>query len=141
MVNVTTLNTTMIDPGATSYVPYEIWVVVFFITILFLVWILMKWPGYQFVSIITVILSGAMAWLSGFIEFHQVETVTFSTGDTSVIPISTIYQPTWLSYIFMGFFFVSIILVIAHMYDYYIARQPEWKQRRYYKDYDYKGRY
>lgn len=130
--NITTLNTTTIDPGNQAYVPFEIWAIAFGIALLFMVWSLMGWKGYQFVSFISVILSGAMAWLSGFIEFHQVETVTFADGNTSVIPISTLYQPTWISYIFLAFFVVSIIIAVANMYDYYIARQPEWKQDRYY---------
>lgn len=131
MANITTLNTTIIDPGMQAYVPFEIWLVIVLLTVFFFVHALIGKSGTNITAIIAVVLSGVSAWISGFIEFKYLETITFADGNTSVIPISYVSHPTWVSYIMLGFFFVSIVLAWRNVYNEYMASQPEWKQRRY----------
>lgn len=129
--NITTLNTTIIDSGDQAYIPFEVWAVLFIITVFFFFHALVGKNNTNITSIIAVILSAVTAWISGFIEFKYVETITYTDGNTSIIPFSYVAHPTWLSYIMLGFFFVSIVLTWRNVYNEYIASQPEWKQRRY----------
>ena len=131
MANITTLNTTIIDPGDLAYVPFEIWLVLFVLTFVFFFHAIIARNNTDITAVLTTVLAAVTAYISGFIEFSVVEAVTFTDGNTSVVPVSYISHPTWMAYIMLGVFFVGILLVWKNVYEVYFARKSEFRQGRY----------
>jgi len=134
MANITILNTTVITPGIVSYVPLEIWLVMVALTMCFFFHALLGKTNTDITAVISVVMTGATAWLSGFIDLHTVHTVPLNTstpGEIGVVPVSYIVSPTWFSLLMLGFFFVSIVLVYRNVYLMHLTRRPQWKQERY----------
>ena len=128
MTNITTLNTTVINPNDLAYVPWEIWAVLFFLTFIFFFHAIIAQKNTDITAVITVILAGVTAWISGFIEFSYVETLAVN-NTTNVVPVSYITHPTWLSYIMLGVFFVSIVIAWKNVYEIYFLKEKQYKMK------------
>lgn len=131
MANITTLNTTVIDPGDLAYVPFEVWLVLFILTFVFMFHAIIAKNNTDITACITTVLAAVTAWISGFIEFSTVEAVTFADGNTTVVPVSYIAHPIWLAYIMLGVFFVGILLVWKNVYEVYFVGNKNYRQGRY----------
>ena len=131
MANVTLYNTTLVETGLTSYVPWEIWLVMVILTMIFFLHALLAKDNADITAILAVVLSGVTAWISGFIDFHSTQAVLDASGDIAIIPVSYLSAPGWFSLIMLGIFLVSLILAWRNIYNQYIARKPEWQQQRY----------
>lgn len=121
MGNITTLNTTVIDPGDLAYVPFEIWVVLFALVFIFFFHSIIFKRNAEITAIISTILAAITAYLSGYIEFSSVEVVTFATGNSTVQPVSYISHPAWLAWTMMLMFFVGIINTWRCVHENYFA--------------------
>ena len=121
MGNITTLNTTVIDPGDLAYVPFEIWVVLFALVFIFFFHSIIFKRNSEITAIISAILAAITAFLSGFIEFSSVEVVTFASGNSTVQPVSYISHPTWLALTMMLMFFIGIFNVWRCVHENYFA--------------------
>jgi len=130
MGNITTLNTTVIDPGDLAYVPFEIWVVLFALVFIFFFHSIIFSRNSEITAIISAILAAVTAYLSGFIEFSSVEVVTFATGNSTVQPVSYISHPPWLAYIMLMMFFVGVVNTWRCVQENYLAKVPEPKYGR-----------
>jgi hypothetical protein len=130
MGNITTLNTTVIDPGDLAYVPFEIWVVLFALVFIFFFHSIIFSRNSEITAIISAILAAVTAYLSGFIEFSSVEVVTFATGNSTVQPVSYISHPPWLAYIMLMMFFVGVVNTWRCVHENYLAKVPEPKYGR-----------
>lgn len=121
MGNITTLNTTVIDPGDLAYVPFEIWVVLFALVFIFFFHSIIFKRNSEITAIISTILAVITAFLSGYIEFSTIEVVTFASGNSTVQPVSYISHPTWLAWIMMLMFFVGIFNIWRCVHENYLA--------------------
>jgi hypothetical protein len=121
MGNITTLNTTVIDPGDLAYVPFEIWVVLFALVFLFFFHSIIFKRNSEITAIISTLLAAVTAYLSGYIEFSSVEVVTFATGNSTVQPVSYISHPVWLGWLMMGMFLIGIINTWRCVHENYLA--------------------
>lgn len=130
MGNITTLNTTVIDPGDLAYVPFEIWIVLFALVFIFFFHSIIFNRNSEITAIISAILAAVTAYLSGFIEFGSVEVVTFATGNSTVQPVSYISHPPWLAYIMLMMFFVGVVNTWRCVHENYLAKVPEPKYGR-----------
>lgn len=123
MVNVTTLNTTVIDPGDLAYVPFSIWVVLFAIVFIFFFHSIIFKRNSEITAIISTILAAVTAYLSGYIEFSSVEVVTFATGNSTVQPVSYISHPPWLAYIMVMMFLVGVLNTWRCVHENYFNKE------------------
>ena len=127
MANITTLSTTVIDPGDLAYVPYEIWLVLFAMTFIFFFHAIIAKKNTEITAVIATILAGVTAWISGYIEFFVVEVVTFADGNTTIVPASYIAHPIWLAYVMLGIFFVGIVITWKNVYEMYFLKEKQYK--------------
>lgn len=125
MGNITTLNTTVIDPGDLAYVPFEIWVVLFAMVFIFFFHSIIFKRNSEITAVISAILAIVTAYLSGYIEFSTVEVVTFATGNSTVQPVSYISHPIWLAYIMVMMFLIGILNSWRCVHENYLATVPE----------------
>ena len=119
MVNVTTLNTTVIDPGDYAYVPFELWAVLFCLVFIFFFHSIIFKRNSEVTAIISTIIAAISAYLSGFISFSNVFAVTFDTGNTTVVPV-TYVTPSWVGYVMLMMFFVGIVNTWRCIYENYL---------------------
>lgn len=123
MVNVTTLNTTVIDPGDLAYVPFSIWAVLFIMVFIFFFHSIIFKRNSEITAIISTILAAVTAYLSGYIEFSSVEVVTFASGNSTVQPVSYISHPPWLAYIMIMMFLVGILNTWRCVHENYFNKE------------------
>jgi len=123
MANITTLNTTVIDPGDLAYVPWEIWVVLFALVFIFFFHSILFKRNSEITALISTILAAAVAYLSGYISFSSVEVVTFATGNSTVQPVSYIVQPPWLAYLMLMMFLVGIVNTWRCVHENYFNKE------------------
>ena len=129
MANITTLSTTIIDPGDLAYVPYEVWLVLFAMTFIFFFHAIIAKKNTEITAVIATILAGVTAWISGYIEFSVVEAVTFADGNTTIVPASYIAHPNWLAYVMLGVFFLGIIITWKNVYEIYFQGEKKYKMK------------
>ena len=129
MANITTLSTTIIDPGDLAYVPYEVWLVLFAMTFIFFFHAIMAKRNTEITAVIATILAGVTAWISGYIEFSVVEAVTFADGNTTIVPASYIAHPNWLAYVMLGVFLVGIVITWKNVYEIYFQGEKKYKMK------------
>jgi hypothetical protein len=123
MANITTLNTTVIDPGDLAYVPWEIWVVLFALVFIFFFHSIIFKRNSEITAIISAVLAAVTAYLSGYISFSSVEVVTFATGNSTVQPVSYIAHPTWLAYLMLLMFLVGIVNTWRCVHENYFNKE------------------
>lgn len=109
MANVTSIGISVIDSGDVAYIPFEIYTVLLFITILFFFYsITSQKPVARFAAIVSTILFFVLAMLTWAIEFHGVAVETLS--DTIyIIPYALVVHPPYLSILLYGFALAALI--------------------------------
>lgn len=122
-MNVTTVNTTVIDPGDLAYVPIEIWAVMFALVIALLLLSLIIKRNSEIMSAMGTVLAAVTAFLSGYIEFSETETVAFASGNSTVQTVSYIVHPPWLAWVMVGFFFLGIVITWKNIHDLYMEKE------------------
>lgn len=120
-MNTTVLNTTIIDPGDLSYVPFEVWAVLFVLTFIFFFHSILFKRFVDATAAISTVLAGITAYLSGYIEFYSVESVVIA-NQTVVQPVSYISHPPWLAYLMLMMFFVGIVNTLRAVHVSYFKK-------------------
>lgn len=108
--NVTTLEPVVIDSGGRAYIQFEIWVLLFILLFVFLFhsWVFEK--NIEITALFAFLFSAMLAWLTGFIEFHSVQVLETAAGIT-VVPVSYVAHPVYITYLMIGLMIFSIINV------------------------------
>jgi PKD repeat protein len=109
--NTTYFNATIIDSGDTPYLPWEIWLMLLIVTMVFFFGSIMIQRCNDICAMLAAVLIPTVAYLSGYIDFHGVE-VTQVAGEILIAPYSNIAHPPYVAYLFgVGFFGVAIVNV------------------------------
>jgi len=123
-MNTTVLNTTIIDPGDLSYVPFEVWAVLFVLTFIFFFHSILFRRFVDATAATSTVLAGVTAYLSGYIEFYSVESVVIA-NQTVVQPVSYISHPPWLAYLMLMMFFVGFVNTLRAVHVTYFKKGGE----------------
>lgn len=108
--NVTVADPVQIVPAAQSYLPFEIWTLLFALT-----WIclgLSLWPGIEGRDMwagLAAVLAAAVAWLTGHISFNSIHPVLLVDGDVLIQPVQIIIQPPYLGLLMIGVFLLAVV--------------------------------
>ena len=109
-MNLTVLNQTILTPGATAYLPWELYVFLLAITFLFFIMSITSNRSTKFTAIISPIMFLMMAYLTWAIEFHGVEVILdCQMTEIYLIPYSYVVQPPYIAVLLVGFFFASVL--------------------------------
>ncbi len=108
--NVTVADPVQIVPTASTYLPFEIWTLLFALT-----WIclgLSLWSGIEGRDMwagLAAILAAAVAWLSGYISFNTVHPLLLADGTVLIQPVQFIIQPPYLGLFMIGVFLLAVV--------------------------------
>ena len=108
--NVTVADPVQITPAASTYLPFEIWTLLFALT-----WIclgLSLWSGIEGRDMwagLAAILAAAVAWLSGYISFNSVHPLLLADGTVFIQPVQFIIQPPYLGLLMIGVFLLAVV--------------------------------
>lgn len=108
--NVTVADPVQIVPTASTYLPFEIWTLLFALT-----WIclgLSLWSGIEGRDMwagLAAILAAVVAWLSGYISFNSVHPLLLADGTVLIQPVQFIIQPPYLGLFMIGVFLLAVV--------------------------------
>lgn len=110
-MNLTLLNSTVIDSGELAYIPWELYLLIVGLAFLFFFLSLTTWKSAPITAIIATVMFPAAAALAAFIDFHGVATEVVNSTEIYVVPYSYVVHPPYLAWILMAFFFASLMNV------------------------------
>lgn len=108
--NVTVADPVQILPAAQTYIPFEIWTLLFALT-----WVclgLSLWPGIEGRDMwagLAALLAAAVAWLSGYISFNSIHPILLIDGDILIQPVQCLIQPPYLGLLMIGVFLLAVV--------------------------------
>lgn len=108
--NVTVADPVQVIPTASTYLPFEIWTLLFALT-----WIclgLSLWSGIEGRDMwagLAAILAAAVALLSGHISFNSVHPLLLADGTVLIQPVQFIIQPPYLGLLMIGVFLLAVV--------------------------------
>lgn len=108
--NVTVADPVQVLPAAQTYLPVEIWTLLFALT-----WIclgLSLWPGIEGRDMwagLAGVLAAAVAWLSGHISFNSIHPILLTDGDILIQPVQCLIQPPYLGLLMIGVFLLAVV--------------------------------
>lgn len=108
--NVTIADPAQIAPAAQTYLPIEIWVLLFGLTWITLA--LSLWPGIEGRDMwagLACILAAAVAWLSSYISVNSVHPILLADGDVLIQPVQYLIQPPYLGLLMIGVFLLAVV--------------------------------
>lgn len=108
--NVTVADPVQVLPAAQTYLPFEIWTLLFALT-----WVclgLSLWPGIEGRDMwagLAALLAAAVAWLSGYISFNSIHPILLTDGDILIQPVQFLIQPPYLGLLMIGVFLLAVV--------------------------------